>query len=185
MGASAGCCRRCRSEPPPFSSVTYLAAYEHELREAVLSIKHACQEPLAVALAELFWELRGDELSQLQVDVAVPLPMHWARRLERGANAPDVLAERLARRLRVPLCPLLARRRHTVPQASLPRAARLNNLRQAFRLRTSYNCRGARVLLVDDVLTTGTTCGEAANVLLRHGAASVSVAVLARAEGRI
>ncbi len=151
----------------------------------MVSIKSACQEPLAVALVELLWELRRDELSQLQAEVVVPLPMHWARRLQRGANAPDVLAERLARRLGVPLCPMLARRRHTAPQASLARAARLTNLRQAFGLRGSYNCRGARVLLVDDVLTTGTTCGEATRVLLRHGAATVSVAVLARAEGRI
>ena len=114
-----------------------------------------------------------------------PMPMHWARRLQRGANAPDVLAERLARRLGVPLCPMLARRRHTVPQASLPAAARLTNLRRAFGLRGSYHCQGAKLLLVDDVLTTGTTCSEAASVLLRHGASSVAVAVVARAEGRI
>lgn len=177
----AGCCRRCRSQPPPFASVTFLAGYEYELREAVLAIKTACHEPLAVALAELLWQVRGKELTQLEADVVVPVPMHWARRLERGANAPDVLAERLARRLGLPLCPLLARRRHTVPQASLPGAARLTNLRRAFGLRSSYQCRGARVLLVDDVLTTGTTCGEAAGVLLRQGAASVHVAVLARA----
>ncbi len=111
--------------------------------------------------------------------------MHWVRRLARGTNAPEVLAERLAQRLGVPFFPLLARRRHTAPQSSLPRAARLTNLRRAFRLRPSYHCQGARVLLVDDVLTTGTTCGEAASTLLRRGAASVSVAVLARAEGRI
>jgi ComF family protein len=177
----AGCCRRCRSQPPPFASLVFLAGYEYELREAVLAIKTACHEPLAVALAELLWELRGDELVRLEADVVVPVPMHWARRLERGTNAPDVLAERLSRRLNLPLCPLLARRRHTVPQASLSAAARLTNLRKAFGLRAAYHCRGARVLLVDDVLTTGTTCGEAAGALLRHGAASVHVAVLARA----
>jgi ComF family protein len=157
--------------------------YDGDLREAVLSTKSAHQEPLAVALVELLWKLRSDELIAQRADVIVPMPMHWIRRLERGANTPEVLAERLARRLALPVCPMLKRRRHTVPQGSLARSARLTNLRQAFRLRSDYDCRGARVLLVDDVLTTGATCSEAAKVLLREGAENVSVAVLARAEG--
>jgi ComF family protein len=183
LGTSAGCCRRCRAEPPPFSSVIHLGVYEGALREAVLSTKSAHQETLAIALIDLLWKLRGDNLVDQRVEVVVPMPMHWLRRLERGANTPEVLADRLARHLAAPVCPMLKRRRHTVPQGSLARAARLTNLRQAFRLRADYQCRGARILLVDDVLTTGATCAEAAKVLLRAGAETVSVAVLARAEG--
>jgi len=179
------CCQSCRRQPRPFSSVTYLGLYEEELRDAVASAKNAHQEPLAVALTELLWELYGEALVSRRPEVVVPMPMHWLRRLERGANTPEVLAERLARRLGVPCCPMVVRRRHAAPQASLALAARLTNLRRAFRMSRGYDCRGARVLLVDDVLTTGTTCSEAARVLLRHGAAEVSVAVLARAEGRV
>jgi ComF family protein len=155
------------------------------MRDAVLAIKHAPAEPLAVGLIELLWSVRCRELAQLGATVVVPMPMHWIRRLERGANAPEILADRLARRLAVPMRPLLARRRHTVPQSSLAPQARLTNLRNAFGLRSGRDCRGARVLLVDDVLTTGATCCEASKVLLRGGAASVAVAVLARAEGPV
>jgi ComF family protein len=110
--------------------------------------------------------------------------MHWMRRLVRGINNPDVLADLLSRHLDAPLATAgLVRRRNTLPQKDLsPRERRLN-VRGAFRVRKGYNVKGAHVLLVDDILTTGATASEAARVLKRAGAATVGVAVLARAEG--
>ena len=78
---------------------------------------------------------------------------------------------------------ILVRRRNTLPQASLAPSRRFENVRGAFRVRRPETVKGARVLLVDDVLTTGATCSEAANVLKQAGVAMVAVAVIARAEG--
>jgi predicted amidophosphoribosyltransferase len=110
--------------------------------------------------------------------------MHWRRRVRRGVNGAELLAERVACRLRVPLANrLLRRRRHTLPQSSLPRSERLENVRDAFVKRLAYHLEAAHVLLIDDILTTGSTCSEAARALKRGGAAQVTVAVVARGIG--
>lgn len=99
----------------------------------------------------------------------------------RGTNNPDILARQIARHLGVPDEPsLLIRRRDTLPQADLPPGRRFENVRGAFRIRAGYDIRGARVVLVDDVLTTGATSSEAAKTLKRAGAQAVVVAVIAR-----
>jgi ComF family protein len=115
----------------------------------------------------------------------VPIPMHWTRRIGRGINNPDVLAQCLAKSLGIPLRrDILVRRVNTTPQAALPPSKRFENLHGAFRVRRPQAADGARVLLVDDVLTTGATCSEAAKMLKRAGAAAVFVAVVARAQGK-
>jgi ComF family protein len=149
----------------------------------VLRAKSPQHELLAATLAELLWQARSDALASFQPDVIVAVPMFWGRRLLRRANSPEIIARILAARLHAPCCPLLARRRHTLPQGRLAAPARFENVRGAFSFRRNYDCSGARVLLVDDILTTGATCGEAAKVLRQHGASRVAVAVLARAEG--
>jgi ComF family protein len=113
----------------------------------------------------------------------VPVPLHWTRRLFRGANSPETVAEVLAAKLRAAFEPELVRcRRRTRPQRTLSRADRSANVRGAFTVASDIRLDGARVLLVDDILTTGATCNEIGRALRRAGAASVSVAVLARAE---
>src|SRR4029079_16417363 len=98
-----------------------------------------------------------------------------------GTNSAAVLAEVLADKLRVPLATsMLKRLRHTAPQFSLPPSERRANVRGVFALRTGYHLEQANVLLVDDILTTGSTCSEAARALKRAGAARVVVAVAAR-----
>lgn len=116
-----------------------------------------------------------------EYDVITHVPLHPRRRRSRGFDQAALLARHVARVQRVPLdFELLTRRRNTVPQASLDRRARLLNLRGAFE--PSARATGARILLVDDVLTTGATLGECARMLLRAGAASVDGLALARAE---
>ena len=110
--------------------------------------------------------------------------MHWTRKIWRGTNSPETIAERLARHLDIPLAShLLVRCRRTAPQASLSPSKRLANVRGAFRAARHPDLPGARLLLVDDIMTTGATVNEAAKMLTRAGAAFVAVVVPARAEG--
>jgi predicted amidophosphoribosyltransferase len=147
-------------------------------------MKQASGDLLSAATGRLYCHGRGDEVGRLRPDVVTAVPMFWTRRLVRGTNSPDILAEWLAWRLRVPLdLEMVVRRRNTPPQAGLRRAQRIANVRGAFRLRAGYYLEGVRVLVVDDVLTTGATAGEVAGVVKQAGAAMVAVAVLARAMG--
>jgi ComF family protein len=109
-------------------------------------------------------------------DVIVPVPLHAVRRRERGFNQARLLAAEIARRLETPLDDGLVRARPTADQTGLDRAARLANVRRAF---AATGLRGARVLLVDDVVTTGATLSAAAAALLDAGALSVGCLAVA------
>jgi ComF family protein len=188
--AAADDCPQCHDLPLRFSGVTRLGSYEGPLRLAVLRIKRAHERALAVALGALLADVVASAVAarpeQMGFDVIVPVPMHWTRRARRGANSAETIAARLADRLRLPLAPeLIARRRRTAPQASLSPGRRRANVRGAFRVRPHADLAGARVLLVDDILTTGATLNEAGKVFAKAGAADVAVAVLARAEGQV
>jgi ComF family protein len=177
-------CPQCARRRFRFDHVARLGTYHGALRLAVLRIKRPHERALAAALGELLAETAGPSLAALEADVVVPVPMHWTRRVWRGANCPDVIAERLADRLGVPMrANLLARRRRTVQQASLSPSRRRANVRGAFRAASHPDLPGARIVLVDDIMTTGATVNEAAKTLAKAGAAFVAVAVLARAEG--
>lgn len=177
-------CPQCRHLRLHFDRVVRLGTYHGALRTAVLRIKRPDERALAAALGELLARLGSSRLAALEPDVVVPVPMHWTRLAWRGANSPDVIAGRLAGQLGVPMrSNLLFRRRRTAPQASLPPSRRKANVRGAFRAAKHPDLPGARVLLVDDIMTTGATVNEAAKTLCKAGASFVGVAVLARAEG--
>ncbi|REK17979.1 MAG: ComF family protein [Planctomycetota bacterium] len=177
-------CPRCREVKFRFGSVIRLGSYQGLLRSAVLQTKRPQSRLLAAALADLLAGVNAARLAELAPEVVVPVPMHWTRRIWRGTNCPETIAARLAGHLGVPArTGLLARRRRTVPQASLSPSRRKANVRGAFRAAKHPDLPGARVLLVDDIMTTGATLDEASRTLAGRGAAVVGVAVLARAEG--
>jgi ComF family protein len=155
----------------------------------VLRTKRLSHESLTKALGRLLADRRGAELAQFRPDLIVPIPMHWWRRLWRGVNNTEILAEELGRRLGKPVARrLLVRRRPTRPQKDLLLPERFANLRNAFRLRRGHRQAAAparwqdsHILLVDDILTTGATSSEAARVFKQAGAGAVAIAVLARA----
>lgn len=147
-------------------------------------MKRPSQESLSAAMGRLLALRRRSQLAGLRADLIVPVPMFWSRRLGRGTNSPDIMAGALGRCLGMPLGRrVLSRRRNTLPQASLSPKERFQNVRGAFRARAGYRLDGLRVLLVDDILTTGATCSEAAKMLKQAGATMVAAAVIARAQG--
>jgi ComF family protein len=147
-------------------------------------MKRPADRPLAVALGEHLATHVAETFSSGTIDVVMPVPMHWSRRVWRGTNSAEVLATAIANRLGVPLTSqILVRRRRTIPQARLSPGRRRANVRGAFFVHPHRDLAGAHVLVVDDILTTGATLNEAAKTLRKAGSADVSVAVLARAEG--
>jgi ComF family protein len=117
------------------------------------------------------------------IHCVIPVPLHWRRRWQRGYNQAEALARALAGACGFPCrSHWLARVRHTPAQHLLSPSARRANVQGAFHARKRPELAGATVLLVDDVLTTGTTCSEAARALRDAGVRKVIVAVVARAE---
>jgi ComF family protein len=176
-------CHHCRGTSFPFDRVVRLGPYDGRLREVVLRMKHATGEGLAEVVGELWAECANARLRELAAEVVVPVPLHWWRRWRRGYNQSEALARPIAARLGLPCRPSCVRRvRYTPEQTSQTPAGRVENVRGAFRACGSAVV-GRTVLLVDDVLTTGSTAAEAARALRQGGARRVSVAVLARAHG--
>jgi ComF family protein len=146
----------------------------------ILRLKHGTGEELAELLGDLWAEQAESRLRDLGAEVVIPVPLHWWRHWRRGYNQSEALARALARKLRLPCRPNWLRRiRHTPQQTRQTPSGRLVNVKGAFRSSAAAALKGKTILLVDDVLTTGSTCNEAAHVLRMAGAARVAVAVLA------
>lgn len=135
------------------------------------------RQPLAGWLADA---LSDERLQSPAIDLIIPVPLHATRQRERGFNQATLLAELLSLRARVPMRECLQRTRYTTTQTRLDRHERMENLRNAFRVRHSDAVQSRHILLVDDVFTTGSTVDECARVLRLAGAASVRVATVAR-----
>ena len=178
-------CPACKEFSLKFDAVYPLGRYQGALRELVLKTKRLSAEALSLTVGRLLAQRLGEKLDKFRADAVLPIPIHWAKRLFRGVNSPELLAGCLARKLGVPVVRTLVRCRYTGPQKDLLPRERFRNVRGAFRLRRSDRRRwqDSRLLLVDDILTTGATCSEAARLLKQAGAAAVAVAVVARADG--
>jgi ComF family protein len=146
-----------------------------------LHTKSGTGEPLAEMFGRVLAGARGAALLAAGVEVVVAVPLHWARQWERGYNQADAIARELAAAIRLHYDPGVLRRVKATPQQAQPSAtARRENIRGAFRVNPGARIEGRTVLLVDDVMTTGSTAAEAARVLCQAGASRVVVVVLAR-----
>jgi ComF family protein len=186
MHAHDGRCPGCRQEKPAFEQARVLGTYQDQVRDAVLKIKHAWFEPLAVSLGGLLAERISQFPFPATADLVVPVPMYWLRRLLRGTSAARTLAEMLSDQMSIPLADDLVRcSRWMARQSSLPASERRDNVRGAYALSSACDIRGATILVVDDVITTAATCDEVARVLRRAGAARVFAAAVARSGGTV
>lgn len=169
-------CGRCLHTPPHFDAAVALWRYDFPIDRLIHAFKYRGE----LALGGWFAERLADRLQQCAFDGIVPLPLHPLRLRQRGFNQAVEVARPLGRRLGIPVyLDLCQRRRPTAPQADLPHKERAANVRGAFECASDLN--GRHLLLIDDVMTTGATLDECARTLKLHGAARVSVAVVARA----
>jgi ComF family protein len=179
---SAFTCANCAHREIHFEAA--VAAYRGRgvVRQIIHEFKYNRQIHLRHLVARWLGAALDDErLWGRRFDLIVPVPLHPARQRERGFNQAGLLAESLARQSSIPVKPLLERIRYTNTQTALDRSERMENLHNAFRLRKNADVRGLQMLLVDDVLTTGSTLNECARVLKRAGAFSIHAAAAARA----
>jgi hydroxymethylbilane synthase len=179
-----GGCSECRGRSLGFDRAIALGPYQGPIRHLCLNLKLERNAWMARWLAELVVEGRSEALRlELGADSeawVVPIPLHWRRRLVRGSNQAEALAVGMARSLRLKVRPVLRRVNATPSLASEGRAERAKIMKQAFRARPSPGLKGRTILLVDDILTTGATCGAAARALKRAGASRVVVVVVGR-----
>jgi predicted amidophosphoribosyltransferase len=196
--AKAGHCPRCRGVRYAFDGALALGKYDGPLRRAVLKTKHARHESLAVDLGRqlgiaLRHQWANDEEFRVRLDAPTPssrllvasVPMFWLQRAYRGANGAERMAAGVAEILGLQFSPgTLVCRRFLQKQSELKPAERRRNVREAFRTSRWQSIAGCRILLIDDVLTTGATAHEAARALKRAGASEVYVAAVARGTGQ-
>ncbi|MBU1365333.1 MAG: ComF family protein [Gammaproteobacteria bacterium] len=169
-------CGACLRETPHFARTIALLRYDFPADRLIHALKYGHQLAVAAWSAEHLAERIGTE----QFDLIVPLPLHPERLRERGFNQSAEIARALQNRLKFPVDRRnVVRTRATPPQADLPHKARHKNVRGAFECRADFT--GQRLLLIDDVMTTGATVNECARVLKLHGATEVTVGVIARA----
>lgn len=156
--------------------------YGGALAQALLRLKYGARPDLGPVLGMLLGDhvLRGSRAGQ--VDVVIPVPVPRMRLIERGYNQAALIAAPVVGRVQALFAPLALSRADGIKQAALGRRERLTNLRGALRVRRPNEVAAKRVLLVDDVSTTGATLEACTRVLLAAGARSVHAVVVARAE---
>jgi ComF family protein len=169
-------CGACLKDPPAFARTIALFRYEFPVDRLIQALKYGHQ----LALAAWLGHRLGERLVAADYDLLLPLPLHPSRLRTRGFNQSLEIARVTSKALAIPMNPaILTRIRATPPQAELPLKERGRNVRGAFEC--ARDLAGKRILLVDDVMTTGSTLREAARILKLHGAGQITVAVAARA----
>mgnify|MGYP002027207037 CR=1 FL=1 len=176
-------CGLCRLAPPAFDTARSFGVYEADLRRLIHLLKYDGMRPLVKVLAAKMAPVTprvGD------VELVVPVPLHRSRRWSRQFNQADLLARELSRLTAIPLRSKCLRRvRLTLSQAGLSHRRRRENVKGAFAAEDIVSLKGRRVLLVDDVMTTGATLDACAQALKAAGARSVACLTIARAKRRL
>ena len=175
--ASGSICQYCTRTPPAFYGLRVVSRYEGMIRACIHKLKYEGQirlaEPLGLLLAQayIFYDLRAD--------VIVPVPLHAERLRQRGYNQSQLLAEECARHIRAPvIAALLVKTRATPAQVGLSSQERILNVAGSFA--ASAPLHGQRIVLVDDVCTTGATLNACAEALRLAGAGEIWGLTLAR-----
>ncbi len=175
---AAALCGQCSAAAPDFDRARAVLRYDDESRGLILAFKHGDRLHLAPAFGQ--WMRRAGAELLADADALVPVPLHWTRLFARRYNQAAILAHALRAAGGPPVAiDWLIRRRRTPSQGTRNAAGRRRNVQGAFRL-GPREVTGKRIVLIDDVFTTGATVSECARILRRAGAARVDVLTLAR-----
>ena len=181
-------CGVCLARNPHFAQAHSWACYpreeatEHPLRQVIQKFKYGRKVALGKPLGRLMARGCEEFLAACKAEAIIPVPLHPRRLRWRGFNQSVLLARQISRAYNIPVdCFTLFRKIDTPPQTQLPEEDRRKNMRRAFALAEESAMSGKRVLLVDDVYTSGATVNECSRVLKRGGAREVFVLTLARA----
>jgi len=175
-------CGDCLSRKQYFTSVRSLGVYETSLLKAIQRFKYQGNLHAGESLGSLMAAFSRHAFDVGEYDVLMPVPLHLERLRERGFNQSLVLARAMAQKFSVELDFMTLRRTaSTAPQTGLKKEERAANVRGAFKIENGHRVKGKKVLLIDDVYTTGSTVRECARILTRAGAGRVGVLTLARA----
>ena len=180
MGQDA-LCTECLTRPPRFRRARAVLIYDDRSRRVVLPLKHGDRTDMARACGA--WMARAGAELLAEADALVPVPLHWRRLWARRFNQSAMLAAAISAESGVPIAAgALKRVKPTVQQVGLSRSERTLNVQGAFRVPAESKAAvaGRRLVLVDDVLTSGATVDGCARALLRAGAANVDVLIFAR-----
>ncbi len=173
-------CGQCRRESFAFDRVIRLGIYDGEMRLACLRAKAAGGSAVARGLARTLVDEKRAQFDEQKIDLAMPVPEHWTRRLIHASYAAETMAREVSRQLKVQWSrTILFKRRRTPKQATSPTALRRQQQQGSFGIRRAKELAGKTILLIDDILTTGSTANAAARELKRAGARTVIVAVIA------
>lgn len=173
-------CPSCEKSRLSFSRARSLAEYTGSMRKIIHCYKFHNKPFLAEPLADLMLKILDIGKIFGNIDAIIAVPLHRKKRKERGFNQASLIAKRLGKKLRIRVeKSILIRIKRSQPQMNLPADQREKNVRGIFEVRKAKRISGKRILLIDDVMTTGATVNECARVLKRAGCKDVCVLVLA------
>ncbi|MGR3221234.1 MAG: ComF family protein [Candidatus Anammoxibacter sp.] len=176
-------CLSCKNMEFRFDAVHCVTAYNGVIRALIHRFKYDRKEVLSVSFGNNMIEWSNSCSVMSNVDLIVPVPLFWQKRIKRGFNQSLLIAKSLAKHNSIPISiNNLKRIRNTETQANLTRNQRLKNVKDAFKVKKPAKFSGKKILLVDDVMTTGVTASECARILKAIGTQKVDVLVLARVD---
>lgn len=173
-------CPDCLAEKSKFRLCRSAVKYDNYSKKLILDFKFSDHLENKKLLSQWLF-LAGEDIFKQGIDLIIPVPLHYARLFKRKYNQSAVLADGLSA-----LCKLsvdytsLRKIKHTTPQIQCSGKQRTQNVKNAFQVVSSHNIKGKRILLIDDVFTTGSTLNECAKALLTSGAKSVDALTIAR-----
>lgn len=165
---------------PSFSMTVFaISDYKDPLKKLILA-KSWSDSLASYQMGQLLWEMTP--MQNLDYDVIVPIPLHWTRYAWRGFNQAHEMARVISAKKKVPITYLISRQKQTIYQSAIPSTARIENVKDAFVLNEAYakKYEGKHILLIDDLMTTGSTLRSAGKALLKLKPKKISVAVVCR-----